>query len=94
MKFLISYSINKMLTPSLHEIRLQIKGLIPGEKGIKEPVDGYPELLSLLEQMDSLESELSTAYQEGGLPAASRVIIRPMQPDCQICGRTIISPTP
>lgn len=80
-----------MLTPSLQEIRLQIEDLFSREKSIRNPSGDYVGLLNVIEQIDLFEAELSKAYEEGGLSAASRVIIRPAESNCQICGRAVIS---
>lgn len=68
-------------------------GMLSHEKDIHEMETSYVELLNILEQMDLLEVELSRAFDEGGLVKVARVIVRPADPNCQICGRTILSKT-
>jgi|GEM_PF-1720127 len=83
-----------MLTSPLEEIRSAIREMRSQEMNILEAANPYSKLLDVLEQMDSLEVQLTRAYKEGGVTAAARVIVKPSQPNCQICGRTILSPTP
>ncbi|PZR26447.1 MAG: hypothetical protein DI535_14345 [Citrobacter freundii] len=82
-----------MLTPPLQEIRSAIMGMRLREKSIDQVDRPYIELLDVLEQLDFLEADLSKAFEEGGLPAAARVVVKPGEPDCQICGRTIVPGT-
>ncbi|MBO9657422.1 MAG: hypothetical protein J7527_01220 [Chitinophagaceae bacterium] len=82
-----------MLTPTLQTIVNQIRRSSPDRyetKSLSGDKGSHAELLNVLEQMDLFEAELSKAFEEGGLPAVSRVIVRPSQPNCQVCGRTII----
>ncbi|MET0464078.1 MAG: hypothetical protein ABW007_13030 [Chitinophagaceae bacterium] len=82
-----------MLTATLQAIVNQIRRSSPDHyeaKDLSGDKDPNAELLNVLEQMDLFEAELSKAYEEGGLEAAARVIVRPLQPNCQVCGRTFI----
>lgn len=83
-----------MLTPPLQEIRSALMGMFSHEKRFGDAERPYIELLDALEQMDFLEAELSKAFNEGGLATAARVIVKPADPNCQICGRTILPQTP
>jgi hypothetical protein len=85
-----------MLTLTLQAIVKQIRRSMPDHYDTKNfPTDKDPHsaLLNVLEQMDLFEAELSKAYEEGGLAAASRVIVRPSEPNCLVCGRTFITST-
>jgi hypothetical protein len=84
-----------MLTSTLQEIVDQIRRSSPDRyktKSLSDDHDANAALLNVLEQMDFFEAQLSQAYEEGGLPAAARVIVRPSQLNCQVCGRTLFTP--
>lgn len=86
-----------MLTPVLQEIAEKIKESLTDRYQTRQlPGEQHPHavLLATLRQIDELDTQLSRAYREGGLAAASRVIIRPGQSSCQICGRTLIPKHP
>lgn len=67
-----------------------MENLFRREKGFIKSGNDYSALLDILDQLDLFEAELSRAYDQGGLVAANRVIVKPVEPNCNICGRAVI----